>query len=181
MRRTNFNNYLEPNLILDTAKTMAQREDLLGTISPASGMVQTGQKIIDRGEIVSQHTYNILQSLEKESLRRASPGRQQWMVLAGQLLAVIMLFTLFLIYLHVFRRDYYNSVNSISLLFTFIAVFPAVTGLMVSHNFSVSIWCLMPLFRYLSGCLWTRVRPSLRWLSLPCSPRLPCIIPTNSS
>lgn len=149
MRRTNFNNYLEPNLILDTAKTMAQREDLLGTISPASGMVQTGQKIIDRGEIVSQHTYNILQSLEKESLRRASPGRQQWMVLAGQLLAVIMLFTLFLIYLHVFRRDYYNSVNSISLLFTFIAVFPAVTGLMVSHNFfSVYLvpYALVPIF-----------------------------------
>lgn len=69
MRRINVNNYLEPNLIMDTAKTLAQREDLLATVSPASGMVQTGQKIIDRGEIVGAHTYNILESLQKENER----------------------------------------------------------------------------------------------------------------
>lgn len=149
MRRINVNNYLEPNLIMDTAKTLAQREDLLATVSPASGMVQTGQKIIDRGEIVGAHTYNILESLQKENERRAQPDRQQWMVLTGQVLGVVMVFTLFLIFLHVFRRDYYRSVNSLSLLFTFIAVFPAITGLMVSHNFfSVYLvpYLLVPIF-----------------------------------
>ncbi len=37
----------------------------------ANGIVLSGQKIIDRGEIVSQDTYNILESLRKESIKRS--------------------------------------------------------------------------------------------------------------
>ena len=53
MARCNINKYLEPNLTVDSVKTRAAREDVLASVSPASGMVQSGQRIIDRGEIIS--------------------------------------------------------------------------------------------------------------------------------
>ena len=43
-----------------------RKKDLLSNISWANGFVLNGQKIIDRGEIVDEQTYNILESLRKE-------------------------------------------------------------------------------------------------------------------
>ena len=61
MARCNLNKYLSPNLMVDSVKTIAAREDLLASVAPASGMVQSGQRIIDRGEIVSAEQSKILQ------------------------------------------------------------------------------------------------------------------------
>ena len=72
MARCNLNKYLEPNLLVDSMKTTAAREDVLASVSPASGMVQSGQRIIDRGEIISAEQYQILKSFEHETLRRAA-------------------------------------------------------------------------------------------------------------
>ena len=41
------------NLVLDTASTEDFRAKLLSTVSPTQGMVQKGEKIIDKGEIVT--------------------------------------------------------------------------------------------------------------------------------
>ena len=42
------------NLELDTARTEDMRSKLLATIAPTQGMVQKGEKIIDKGEIVTE-------------------------------------------------------------------------------------------------------------------------------
>ena len=76
LARCNINEYLSPNLSIDSAKTSAVREDLLAAVSPASGMVQSGQRIIDRGEIISAEQYKILQSFERETVRRNDPDRK---------------------------------------------------------------------------------------------------------
>ena len=41
------------NLVRDTAFTQSQREKLLSTLSPTHGLVQKGEKIIGKGEIVT--------------------------------------------------------------------------------------------------------------------------------
>ena len=45
--RCHVNDYLEPNLTIDSVRSQAMYEDLLSTVSPSSGMVLNGQKIID--------------------------------------------------------------------------------------------------------------------------------------
>lgn len=75
LARCNLNKYLVSNLTLDSAKTRAAREDVIASVAPASGMVQSGQRIIDRGEIISAEQYKILQSFERESVRRTDPQR----------------------------------------------------------------------------------------------------------
>lgn len=135
LARCNINEYLEANLNVDSVKTRAAREDAIASVSPASGMVQSGQRIIDRGEIVSAEQYKILQSFERETVRRGDPSDGQWLVIAGQALFIACILACFIAYLALFRRDYLRSPHSIMLLGTLIAFFPIITYLMVDHKF----------------------------------------------
>ena len=67
-----------------------------------------GQKIIDRGEIVDEQTYNILESLRKEWEKRSDSVQEKRLTLAGQILYVGIFLFCFMAYLELFRADYYE-------------------------------------------------------------------------
>ena len=50
----------------DSEKSEAAKKDILSGVSWAKGFVMNGQKIIDRGEIIDQRTFDILRSFQKE-------------------------------------------------------------------------------------------------------------------
>lgn len=135
LARCNINEYLSPNLSIDSAKTSAVREDLLAAVLPASGMVQSGQRIIDRGEIISAEQYKILQSFERETVRRNDPSKGMWQVVTGQVIFVLCVIVAFVFYLRLFRREYLRSPHSILLLSSLIAIFPLITYAMVDQKF----------------------------------------------
>lgn len=135
LARCNINEYLSPNLSIDSAKTSVVREDLLAAVSPASGMVQSGQRIIDRGEIISAEQYKILQSFERETVRRNDPSKGMWQVVTGQVIFVLCVIVAFVFYLRLFRREYLRSPHSILLLSSLIAIFPLITYAMVDQKF----------------------------------------------
>lgn len=135
LRQCNLNDYITPNLIYDKTKSATARKDLLTNVSWASGLVQSGQKIIDRGEIVNNETYSILESLRKESIKRSDSTDQKLTILAGQTLFVALLMLCFIIYLDLFRKEYYKRKRSYLLLFSIIVVYSVLTALMVSKNF----------------------------------------------
>lgn len=135
LARCNINEYLSPNLSIDSAKTSAVLEDLLAAVSPASGMVQSGQRIIDRGEIISAEQYKILQSFERETVRRNDPSKGMWQVVTGQVMFVLCVIVAFVFYLRLFRREYLRSPHSILLLSSLIAIFPLITYAMVDQKF----------------------------------------------
>ena len=134
LQQCNLNNYITPNLIYDEAKSEAAQKDLLSNISYANGFVLNGQKIIDRGEIVNEQTYNILESLRKEWEKRSDSLQEKRLTLAGQILYVGIFLFCFMVYLDLFRADYYERKGSLSLLFTLIVFYSVVTAFMVSHN-----------------------------------------------
>ena len=149
LARCNLNKYLSPNLTNDSAKTRAAREDVIASVSPASGMVQSGQRIIDRGEIISAEQYKILQSFERETVRRNDPSEGFWQVILGQTIFVSCVIVAFVVYLRLFRREYLRSPHSICLLSSLIAIFPIITYLMVDHKFlSVYMvpYAMVPIF-----------------------------------
>lgn len=135
LARCNINEYLSPNLSIDSAKTSAVLEDLLAAVSPASDMVQSGQRIIDRGEIISAEQYKILQSFERETVRRNDPSKGMWQVVTGQVMFVLCVIVAFVFYLRLFRREYLRSPHSILLLSSLIAIFPLITYAMVDQKF----------------------------------------------
>ena len=62
--------YVQPNITYDKERSTTELNDLLSSVPLASGMVLSGQKIIDRGEIVNDYSYRVLTSLDRELERR---------------------------------------------------------------------------------------------------------------
>lgn len=149
LQRCNLNEYIEPNLIYDKERSEAEKNDLLGQIPLASGMVLAGQKIVDRGEIVDDYTFRVLSSFEKETQRRSASTTAVPSTIAGQVIFVSLFIILFTMYLGMFRRDYFSKPRSIAMLYAMITVFPILVSLMIKHNvFSVYIlpFAMAPIF-----------------------------------
>lgn len=134
LQKCNLNNYLTPNVEFDKERSDIAKKDLLSTISGASGYVISGQKIIDRGEIVNEGTYNILQSLKKEWSKKSDSPQEIRMTIGGQILFVSILILCFMIYLELFRKDYYQHKGGLTLLFALVMFFPVLTSLLVDQN-----------------------------------------------
>jgi cyclic-di-AMP phosphodiesterase PgpH len=149
LQRCNLNNYIEPNLICDKTRSKIEKRDLLSSIPLASSMVLRGQKIIDRGEIIDDYEYQVLNSYEKEMKRRSATRVELNSTMVGQLMFVSILVVLFTLYLVLFRKDYFEKTRNIMMLYSMIIIFPILTSLIMEHNvFSVYIipFALAPIF-----------------------------------
>lgn len=152
LQRLNLNNYINANLIYDRERSETAKNDLLSSISQASGMVLSGQKIISTGEIVTSQKYRELSSLEREMARRsAGTETRQVYNLMGNTLYVLLLVFLFTYYLALFRKDYFEKPRNILMLYALITIFPILVSLMVRHsyfNFSVYVlpFAITPIF-----------------------------------
>ena len=134
LMKCSLNDYITPNLIFDKERSEASLNDLHNSIALASGLVQRGQKIVDRGDIVDAKTYNILQSFEKEMRRREEGNNRISLTIMGQILLVFILITCFTIYLTMFRKDYFEKMRSTAMLYALIIIFVIITSMMVKHN-----------------------------------------------
>lgn len=135
LQKCNLTNYIEANLTYDKGKSEAERTDLLSGIPLASGMVMAGQKVIDRGEIVDEYAYRVLNSFEREMQRRSSTQAEITTNIVGQTIYVLMLVVLFTTYLTLFRKDYFQKIRNIMMLYAMIIIFPILVSLMMRHNF----------------------------------------------
>ena len=136
LQACNLNNYLTSNINYDLEKSEASLQELLSTVSPAKGVVQNGQKIVDRGEIIDQQTYDILNSLRHAWEKRSNTVQEIHLTFIGQTLLVSVLILCFMIFLELFRKEYYLRKRSVLLLFALIVFFPVILSIMVEENLS---------------------------------------------
>ncbi len=118
LQSCNLDQYIMPNLSYDEHKSAIAKKDLISSVAIATGLVQSGQRIIDRGEIISKDKYNILESMKKESGKRSDSQNQLQTIFWGQVLFVGMLILLFMTYLELFRKDYFKTRKNFLLLFS---------------------------------------------------------------
>lgn len=149
LQRCNLNEYIEPNLIYDRERSETELNDLLGSVPLASGMVLTGQKIIDRGEIVDEYTFRVLSSFERETQRRNSTVNTITSTIVGQVIFVTIIIVLFTLYLGLYRKDYFDKPRSIAMLYVLITIFPILVSLMIENNIMnvyVLPFAIVPIF-----------------------------------
>ncbi len=135
LSRCNLNNYIEANILYDKEKSETEKNDLLSSIPLASGMVMSGQKIVDRGEVITDYTYRVLASFDKENKRRAATEDEMRTTVIGQVLFTAILVMLFTSYLSLFRKDYFEKPRSLTMLYSMVTLFPILVSLMMKHNF----------------------------------------------
>lgn len=134
LRRCSLNDYLTPNLIYDEERTNTAKEEIFDTYSWAIGLVQSGEKIVERGEIIDSRKYNILESLRKESINRSESQQEKMLMLVGQLLFTTFFIGLFIVYLIIYRKQYFRDRNTLLMIFTQMVLFCVLTELFVANN-----------------------------------------------
>lgn len=104
---------LLPNLQYDSITSENLRQNILSSISLTQGMVQAGEKIIDTGEIVSEHTYQILESLRRTIEDKNISHRQSLTSTIGVILYIAILVLLFGLYLYTYRRKLLDNLRNV--------------------------------------------------------------------
>ncbi|MBR1547248.1 MAG: HDIG domain-containing protein [Prevotella sp.] len=149
LQKCNLNDYIVPNLVYDRERSEASRNDLLSGIALASGLVQKGEKIVDRGEIVTERTYRIIESFKRENERRNEDVTRNQISLFGHILYVSILMVCFTIYLSLYRKDYFDKPRSTTMLYALIVIFVVFTALFMRNTFIhvyILPYAMVPIF-----------------------------------
>ena len=103
---TRLSEALQPNISVDSATTRGLLEDTYQKALAPVGVIQQGERIIDKGDIVTARIATILQTYEEMADER-QPGAltQHHYPVAGQLLYVMIALAMLYCYLAVFRPD----------------------------------------------------------------------------
>ena len=143
LKSLNLNDYLNVNISYDERTSNNVKEDLLKQIALYEGEVQSGERIIDRGEIVDARTKNILDSYSKEVESKVGTKSKPGWLIFGELVMISLLIMVLMVYLKFYRiREFENRKDVIFILLTVI-IFPIITGMMADTKM-FSLMYLIP-------------------------------------
>ena len=107
-----FGEHCEPNIVPDSVTNANLYRNAIESVSLTFGLVQTGERIIDRGEIVTAQTYQILTSLARAYAERNITRQQTIVVQGGYYVLVALLIALFVLYLVIIRPNLFEQLRS---------------------------------------------------------------------
>lgn len=139
LQSLDLNNYLFTNVLYNNDLSKKAKDELLMKVPFAESSVLAGQKIIDRGEIVTAKTVNILNSLQKVTEQRGSTRTRQSLMILGDVILITIFIFSFMAYLIFFRpREYMNRKNIIFTL-SMITIFSLLTSISIRFGSNVYI------------------------------------------
>jgi putative nucleotidyltransferase with HDIG domain len=140
LHSVDLNDYLHANIKYNESLSETVKQDDLQKIAPSSGMVQAGEKIIDKGEIVNEQTYNILRSLKRIYDKQEGTVQRQTGLIAGISILLAGLMACLLLYLTYFRKKIYASKKDVVFLLFISTLFIVLTEICIhSKLFNVYI------------------------------------------
>lgn len=92
-----------PNLAYDSVANMRAQEQAVAQLSLTSGVIQTGEQIINRGDIVTAERFQVLRSLQRSYEAKSLDNNHSLAVVSGEVLFVGCFLLLFFFYLYLFR------------------------------------------------------------------------------
>ncbi len=114
-----FPKFIIPNTFFDSETSLLTRSQMVNSISLSRGMVQSGEKIISTGEIVTGEKYNILESLRNEyELATYNPA-----LIIGQTIAILVGMLMIVLFLLNFRKDILEHFTKTLFILTLIVFF----------------------------------------------------------
>jgi len=127
-------NYLRENRIFDEAMTEKVKQELLRKISPSNGMVQAGERIVDRGEIIDKNVFNILRSLKINYDKQAGTVNRQAGLWAGTVIIVGGLIACYFFYFYYFRKKIYENRKDLIFSLFMVTLFTLLSEISVTYN-----------------------------------------------
>jgi len=104
IEKLNPEEFIASNLVYDAAKTGADRNKFLDNVSTTRGVVQEGERIVAKGDVITPHTYTILESLKNSVESNHGDLKKYYLIVVGKVIFLaVLLLTLFLFIFHIRR------------------------------------------------------------------------------
>ena len=141
-------NCLEPNLKYNKEFTENLIEEAVSAVAITRGVVLKNEKIIDKGQVVTDELFQKLESLRKEYEGKNVGAEQSLLVRIGEVFLVALVVLVLLFFLSLFRKDVINVNNRLGfifLVFTLTVYMGAISFYFPQININVLPFCLLPL------------------------------------
>jgi cyclic-di-AMP phosphodiesterase PgpH len=102
-------NRLVQNVLFDPATTERERQTMLGRISLARGMIQKGERIISKGDVVGPDRFQVLESFRREYELQVGGSSAYIGIIAGQSILVVIALSVFMLFLVFFRPEIFKQ------------------------------------------------------------------------
>jgi cyclic-di-AMP phosphodiesterase PgpH len=113
--------FISQNVFFNERVTNAELRQQLERISTTRGMVQEGERVISKGEVVTAARYQLLESLRTEYETRIGVHTNYYLILAGQVILVTLSLLVLALFLYAFRREVlYDNKKVVLILLTII-------------------------------------------------------------
>jgi len=122
--------FIEPNLFYDAATSSAVRRRMIDDISINKGLVQEGELIISRGEIINDSKFIILESLRSEYEKRLGKN-DRWLIILGRIILVTACYLALYLFLYHFRFDVLSSTHKTFFIILILLLFIILTRLVI--------------------------------------------------
>lgn len=142
------NRFIVPNLKHDKKKSDAQQREIDQMLVVCSGRVLVGEKIVDRGQIITPAIMEKLSSYELHEAQRSKTQAEKWSQTCGQILYISIIVAALFLYFLQFRQNYLHSAR-VMLLIGLMLTFFTILTYQVSKFEVISVYlipyCILPI------------------------------------
>ncbi len=141
-------NSLKQNILYDDQATQKARENILSEITNSKGMVQRGERIISKGELVNAEKFQILESLRTDYENRLGTTFKYFNILIGQGLLISLTMIAFILFMISFRKDLFAENKKLVLMLLMILIMVSVASITIRNNSELLYllpFCLVPI------------------------------------
>ena len=136
------NGALRQNVFYDADITKQEINKAVAAVPLTYGMMQKGETVITEGDIVDAHTYDVLNSLQREYTSRSMTNDESRRVLFSQLFLVALIFTLLGLYGNKLHKKVFSELKNIVLLLTLMLL--VIIPLYILVKFAPGLVYMMP-------------------------------------
>ena len=122
--------FLKPNVSYNETRSAAEKDNLIRNISLTRGLIQKGELIISRGELVNDWRFRVLESFRQEYGERVGLYNS-WLFVFGQFLIVSASFLILFLFLLNFRQEVLDSFQKTMFILLLLIFFTGLTRIIV--------------------------------------------------
>ena len=148
LKSYNINNYLAENISYDKEMSEKVLNEQLERIPLSTGIIQAGERIVDRGEVVDGRTYNALRSLKIIHETKSGGAQRTGVIWAGQLILVFGILFCCALYLATFSPEIFYNRRNLLFILLFILSYCLLSEIVVKHelvNIYIIPYAIMPI------------------------------------
>lgn len=137
--------HIQPNIVFDEKLTTVIQENTVNNVSTTKGMVQKGELIVAKGNIIDDDAYQKLESLKTTYEAQTKIIGNNSLVYLGQVFLVGFIISLLMIFLYLFRKDIFADNRQLSLILL------VIIGMLLTLTWAIKL--NLPSLYYLPFCI----------------------------